>query len=182
MQRRAVFLDKDGTLVRNVPHNVDPQRVEFFPDAFAALRTLQALGFRIVLVSNQPGVALGLFGLAALHQLEWHLRSRLADEGVELTAAYWCPHAGHTDCLCRKPAPGLLIRAAHEHHLDLTMCWMIGDILDDVEAGQRAGCRGLLVDTGGETEWTPGLFREPHAIVKTLQQAADYVRAMEERL
>jgi histidinol-phosphate phosphatase family protein len=179
----AVFLDKDGTLVNNVPYNVDPAHVVLADGAGAALRRLRDRGFVLVLVSNQPGIAQGRFDAAALDAVEARLRALLAEEKVELLACYWCPHdatCGRGDaapCDCRKPAPGLLLRAARAHGIDLARSWMVGDILDDVEAGARAGCRTVLLDNGNETHWERFAERLPDRIVHSLEDAAGTILA-----
>jgi len=177
--RRAVFLDKDGTLVEDVPYNVDPERLRLVPGAGEALRLLRDAGFAFVVVSNQSGVARGLYDEAALDPVRRRLEELLAGEGIDLTDVYFCPHHPHgvrrgyaVECLCRKPMPGLLHRAAQEHEIDLERSWLIGDILDDVEAGVRAGCRTVLVDNGGETEWRMSELRLPHHVAVSLQEAA----------
>jgi D-glycero-D-manno-heptose 1,7-bisphosphate phosphatase len=178
----AAFLDKDGTLVENVPYNVDPARVRLLPGVLEGMRMLQDAGFRLVIVSNQPGIAFARFRRSALDRLEAQLDRLFAAAGVVVTAYAWCPH--HPEgvharyarvCNCRKPEPGLLLETAQRHRLDLTASWMIGDILDDVEAGSRAGCRTVLVDRGGETEWVGGPGREPVAIVHRFDAAASLV-------
>jgi histidinol-phosphate phosphatase family protein len=133
-------------------------------------------------VSNQSGVARGYFGVDALERMEAALASMLACESVPVDGFYWCPHllegsiSGYAvACDCRKPRPGLITRAAHELNLDLKESWMAGDILDDVEAGRRAGCRSALVDSGHETEWRFGPLRVPDVIVADLAQLARYV-------
>lgn len=173
----AVFLDKDGTLVENVPYNVDPALLRFTRGAIDGLRLLAAAGYRLFVVSNQPGIALGRFDAAALARLRDALDDRLRDHGVPLSGFYACPHAPVAEgaprgCDCRKPAPGLLRQAAADHGLDLARSWMIGDILDDIEAGRRAGCRTILLDVGNETVWRPGLLREPHLRAGDLLEAA----------
>jgi D-glycero-D-manno-heptose 1,7-bisphosphate phosphatase len=183
-RRRAVFLDKDGTLVDDVPYNVDPARVALRPGVVEGLRMLQRAGFVLVVVSNQPGVALGYFEHDALRMVEERIDALLSAAGVVLAGYAWCPHhpgGVRADyaiaCDCRKPAPGLLIDAAARHALDLRASWMIGDILDDIEAGHRAGCRTVLVDGGGETQWRRGPGRTPDAVVARFDQAAAVVLA-----
>ena len=183
MERRAVFLDKDGTLVEDVPYNADPARVRLAPGAGAALRALSDAGFALVVVSNQSGVARGYFDCTAVDRVGAHLQQLLAPAGVRLDGYYYCPHhpEGHVApfarrCPCRKPAPGLLYGAAQELGIALERSWMVGDILDDVEAGRAAGCRTVLVDRGHETEWRPGPLREPHERVTSLEEAARRIR------
>ncbi len=176
---RAVFLDKDGTLVEDVPYNVDPERVRLVPGAVQALGALHRRGYQLVVVSNQSGVARGLFDVSALRAIERRLSDLVAPAGIAFAGFYWCPH--HPDgavpgyaiaCDCRKPAPGLLRRAARDLGLDLGASWMVGDILNDVEAGHRAGCRTVLVDNGGETEWLLSPARRPQFVVSSLRDAA----------
>lgn len=181
MTRAAVFLDKDGTLVDDVPFNSDPERIRLAPGATPGLCLLAQAGYELIVVSNQAGVAHGLFAEAALIGVERRLRELLADIGVQLAGFYYCPHdpEGRVEtyavpCACRKPAPGLLLRAAATHDVDLARSWFIGDILDDVEAGNRAGCRTVLI-YGNETEWQWSRQRLPHAIVDNLEDAAHAV-------
>jgi D-glycero-D-manno-heptose 1,7-bisphosphate phosphatase len=178
---RAVFIDKDGTLIDDVPYNVDPERVRFAVGAVDACRLLQQLGYRLVVVTNQPGIAMGLFDRKALSKLENHLTETLAAEGVELTGFYACIHAPSIGpvqgCLCRKPAPGLLLQGARAHGIDVSHSWMVGDILDDVEAGCRAGCRTILLDIGNETVWRRTPMRTPAFKAGSLLEAARIIEA-----
>jgi D,D-heptose 1,7-bisphosphate phosphatase len=176
---KAVFLDKDGTLINDVPYNVDPQHIALTPHAGEGLRLLQQLGYQLLVVSNQSGVARGHFDESALNDVSLRLQQLLQQEGVQLLQCYYCPH--HPDgsvstyaraCDCRKPGDGLLLHAAAEHNIDLTASWMIGDILNDVEAGRRAGCRTILIDNDNETEWALSPERTPDALVTDLREAA----------
>jgi len=180
---RAVFIDKDGTLVDNVPHNVDPAKLRFLPHALDALRRLASHGFQPIVVTNQPGLAYGMFTRGELTQLQCALTEMMAREGVELAGFYACTHAAGAGpvpaCLCRKPAPGLLRQAARAHAIDLQRSWMIGDLLDDIEAGQRAGCRTVLLDVGNEAAWRLSPLRTPHYRVPDWQAAADAILAEE---
>jgi histidinol-phosphate phosphatase family protein len=177
---RAVFLDKDGTIVHDVPYNVDPKRMALLPGVGEGLRKLQDAGFLLFVVSNQPGVALGRFPESALDGVEARLDELLSPFGVMLTGCAWCPHPPigvrtAIACTCRKPRPGLLLDAAATHEIALEHSWMVGDILDDVEAGNRAGCRTILVDRGNETRWRGGRVRTPNAIVYHFADAVDMI-------
>jgi D-glycero-D-manno-heptose 1,7-bisphosphate phosphatase len=180
--RPAVFIDKDGTLVENVPYNVDPAQLRFLPGAVEALGALGQAGFALVVVTNQSGLALGRFTAGAFARLRSALRQRLhAETGITLTDFLHCPHApgegGRPTCLCRKPQPGLLVRAARLHGLDLGASWIIGDTLDDVEAGRRCGCRAVLLDTGGETVWRHSPLRVPQRRTSDWADAAQHIVA-----
>src|SRR5690606_23075202 len=167
--------DKDGTLVRDVAYNVDPARVELSPGAGPALHLLQRHGFALIVITNQPGVGEGRFPAAALEGVRLRLLELLAPHAVALDGFYFCPHApvrGAPACMCRKPEPGLLQRAAAEHGIDLASSWMVGDILNDVEAGRRAGCRTALIDCGNETEWDLSPWRRPDLVASDLGTAA----------
>lgn len=173
----AIFLDKDGTLIDDVPYNVDPARITLAPGAVAGLRRLSRLGYRLLVVSNQPGVAQGRFDVGALEPVRLRLARLLSEQGVHLEGFYYCPHGPDEGCACRKPLPGMLLRAAAEHRIDLAASWMIGDILDDVEAGARAGCRTILIDNGNETLWLRSPLRTPTWIASDLDAAAQLIQA-----
>jgi D,D-heptose 1,7-bisphosphate phosphatase len=151
----AIFLDRDGTI------NEDPgyiDRLEKFvliPGAAEAIRLINNRGLKAIVVTNQSGVARGFFDEAFIAALHAHLAGLLRREGAFLDGFYYCPHhptEGRGQylraCDCRKPAPGLLIRAQQELGLDPARCCMIGDTLNDIEAGRRAGVDGILVRTG----------------------------------
>lgn len=187
MKNRAVFLDKDGTLIEDVPYNVDPALIRLAPAAAEGLRALHDAGYRLIVVSNQSGIARGYFPESALAAVADRVRALLADVGVPLAGFYYCPHhpqgsnpAYAVVCDCRKPQPGLILRAARSHDIDLDRSWLIGDILDDVEAGRRAGCQTILIDDGHETEWTFTHDRLPHHVAANLAEAARIVTAMDQ--
>ncbi len=188
MTRAAVFLDKDGTLIEDAPYNVDPSLIRLTDGAVDGLRALHEAGYALIVVSNQSGVARGLFSEEALHAVESRLRALLAAGGVPLAGFYCCPYHpnGTVDryavaCGCRKPAPGLLQRAARDHDIDLTRSWLVGDILHDIEAGRRAGCRTILLDVGHETEWDLTSVRTPDFLAVNLHDAARQILQADER-
>ncbi|KQV48978.1 HAD-IIIA family hydrolase [Massilia sp. Root335] len=176
---KAVFLDKDGTLVDDLPHNVEPAHIVLCRGAGPALRLMARLGYRLFVVTNQPGIAFGRLAAAAMDGVRARLRELLLDEELALDGFYYCPHHPEgtvapwaAECHCRKPLPGLLLKAAHEHGIDLRASWMVGDILHDVEAGNRAGCRTILIDNGNEMEWRLGPRRVPTRMAPDLYTAA----------
>jgi histidinol-phosphate phosphatase family protein len=143
-----VFLDRDGTLVRETGYLANPDELELLPGVTRALRNLSDAGVPLVVISNQAGVGRGLFTAARVHEVMARLRRRLRAEGVEISAIYFCPHRPDEGCPCRKPKTGLLERAAEDQHLSLAGSVMIGDKRIDAAAGRNAGGRGILVRTG----------------------------------
>lgn len=155
MGRPAVFLDRDGTIVREVEYLRSPQELRLLPRAGQAMRRLNEAGFAVIVVTNQSGIARGLLTEDDLEEIHTVLRRRLARRGVRVDAIYWCPHHPEASrpeyrrrCRCRKPSPGMLLRAGRELDLDLSQSYVVGDSERDVEAGRRAGCRTVLVRTG----------------------------------
>lgn len=182
---RAIFLDKDGTLVENIPYNVDPDLLELTWQAGHGLQLLKQMDYALFVVSNQSGIAKGLFTEASLEPLQHRLAELLAQYGVLLDGFYYCPHSLDgtivryaIPCTCRKPMPGMLYRAAREHGIDLSRSWMIGDILNDIEAGRRAGCKTVLIDNGNETEWKRSALRTPHLTAPNLYAAAAMIKSL----
>jgi D-glycero-D-manno-heptose 1,7-bisphosphate phosphatase len=153
--RRAVFLDRDGTLILNDGDLGDPDRVELLPGVASALRSLRGAGYALVVITNQGGVARGRYDEAAVHATHERLEQVLRHEtGLArvVDAFYFCPfHPQGTveryrrEHPWRKPAPGMLLEAAREHALDLAASWMVGDQERDAQAGAAAGCRSILI-------------------------------------
>jgi len=152
----AVFLDRDGVLIEDRELLVDPAEIHVLDGVGAALGALKNAGFRLVVVSNQAVVARGMITEQAVDTIHERMQSLIRQAGgPELDAVYFCPH--HPDatvpdyrcaCPCRKPRPGMLLRAADEHRLDLKASFMVGDRMTDIMAGAAAGCRTVLVQTG----------------------------------
>ncbi len=147
----CVFFDRDG-IVNRSPGPGYVERVEDFhllPDFVTALRLVLQRGYESVIITNQRGVGKGQMSQATLDAIHQHLRDLLAAEGLSLRAIYFCTEVDR-DHPRLKPQPGMLLEAAQDHHLDLSRSWMVGDNEKDVVAGQRAGCRTLLVRPGDE--------------------------------
>jgi D,D-heptose 1,7-bisphosphate phosphatase len=184
---KAVFLDKDGTLIENEPYNINPEIIRLAAGAGEALSLLRQTGYLLIIISNQSGIARGYFQEQDLLPVAAKLYALCEQLGSPLSGFFYCPHlpegvieAYSCKCDCRKPESGLLYRAAKEHGIDLEQSWMIGDILHDVEAGRRAGCRTVLVDNGNETEWVLSPGRYPHHIARNLVDAARIIHALGE--
>ena len=182
MNDRAVFFETEGTLIKGARDGGDPAKLRLLPGASAGLARLRAAGYRLFAVTHQPGVARGRFREADLALVVRRLEELLAPEDAALDGFYYCPHqpggrvrAYAVECLCRKPSPGLIEDACREHDLDPVRSWMIGDVLDDVEAGRRAGCRSIMIDSGHETAWRRGPERVPHLMAPNLLAAADQI-------
>jgi D-glycero-D-manno-heptose 1,7-bisphosphate phosphatase len=179
---KAVFIDKDGTLVENIPYNIDPVKVCIYKDVPEALRMLNAKGFKIVVVSNQPGIALGHFKKRDFEKFIHFFYKRFEEQGIKLDGFYYCPH--HPDgkvakyskeCKCRKPKSGMILQAAEDLNIDISKSWMVGDILNDVESGKNAGCNTVLIDNGNETEWVLNGQRKPLYTFKKVISAAKMI-------
>jgi D-glycero-D-manno-heptose 1,7-bisphosphate phosphatase len=167
--RRAVFLDRDGVLNERPPaHEYLTSTADFrwLPDAREGVAELARRGYAAVVVSNQRGVARGLVTEATLREIEKVIQAGLEPYGAAIEAFYYCPHGLDEDCPCRKPRPGLLLRAADELGLDLAASVMIGDAPSDVLAGAAAGCRTVLVAPSLESGSRPDL------VVADLPEAA----------
>lgn len=185
MGERAVFLDRDGTLVHPRHYPSRPEELCLYDGIDGELRRLQTAGFRLIVITNQAGLAHGYFTTADLDRMHAHLSEEFQRRGVRLDAIYHCPH--HPDgaiaelaiaCHCRKPQPGMLLRAAADFDLDLQRSWFVGDILDDIEAGKRAGCATILVDIGTESLPT-ATMREPHFVARDTAHALGIISTFE---
>jgi histidinol-phosphate phosphatase family protein len=181
--RPAVFLDKDGTLIEDLPYNVDPRRIRLAPGAAAALPRFHDAGYVIAIVTNQSGIARGYFTPDDLFGVRDHLGAVMAELGVPLAGFYFCPHEpeggddGPPGCECRKPLPGLIHQAAVDLDIDLRRSWFIGDTWMDAVAGRQAGCRTILVgeEYRDVDDWP--LERRPDHVVFDLLSAARIVTA-----
>ena len=187
MSSRAVFLDRDGTLVHASHYPSRPEQLRLYDNIGPALQFLQRQqNFRIIVITNQAGIARGYFTESDLQRMHDYLTDELAVLGVHVDGIYHCPH--HPDgvveelsilCECRKPQPGMLLRAARELDLDLEHSWFVGDILDDVEAGNRAHCHTILVDLGTESLPQQPL-RVPTFVARNTLHALQIIRHVEE--
>lgn len=155
MPNKAIFFDRDGTLNVDVHYLHDPRDFVWVEGAIAAIRWANEHGYLVIVVTNQSGIARGYYDEAAVHHLHDWMNTELEKHNAHIDAFYYCPH--HTEgklpaytksCDCRKPAPGMLLRAIAEHDIDPAASWMFGDAASDVAAAENAGVKGVRY-TGG---------------------------------
>jgi D-glycero-D-manno-heptose 1,7-bisphosphate phosphatase len=181
VKQRAVFLDRDGTLIRDIPYAHRAADLHLLDNAVAGLRSFVALGFKLIVVTNQSGIGRGYFTEEDMRHFHEALEGQLRAEGVELTAIYYCPYhptAGigpyRRPSELRKPGPGMLLRAERHYDLDLAASYMIGDRERDIVAGQAAGCHTILVrDANGAIP--ADLNARPDFIAPDLLAAARFI-------
>lgn len=154
-KHKAVFLDRDGTIIKDLDYLDDPERIELLPGAAEALCSLKDAGFLLVVITNQSGIARGFFDESKYLAVDRRFREILARQGVTLDATYYCPHLPGAavaqydrECDCRKPAPGLFEKAASELRIDFARSWALGDSLRDLEPAKNLGAKTILVLTG----------------------------------
>jgi len=184
MSRRAVLLDRDGTLIEEAGYLDRLERLVLYPYTVDAVRILNRAGFAVVVVTNQAGVARGIVEESFVGEAHRHIAARLEAGGARIDAFYYCPHysTGSVQpyaraCDCRKPQPGLLRRAQEDLDLDLTRSFMVGDRWHDVQAGQAVGARSVLLRSGVGRfeEGSPPPDLVPDAVADTLMDAAAWI-------
>lgn len=189
-KQAAVFLDRDGTINEEVGYLDRPDKLRLTPGAARAIRLINESGMKAIVVTNQSGVARGFFDEAMVAAIHDKLQKMLAEQGAWIDRFYYCPHhpthgkGGYLkECPCRKPAPGMLLKAAKELDIALDESYIVGDTLKDIEAGGRVGVMGVLVQTGYGGESSATLVdsvaesADP-AICKPLQVAANLEEAV----
>lgn len=154
-QTKAVFLDRDGTIIKDANYLSRIEQIELIPEMLLVCKALQEAGYKLFIVTNQSGVARGMFDEATVQEVNAQLQKMLLNEGIVIEKFFYCPHhptAGNNplytkECICRKPHPGMLLQGAQEFSVDLSQSIMIGDKEDDVQAGRAAGCKSFLVQS-----------------------------------
>ena len=183
---RAVFVDRDGVISEEVGYLGDCDRLRLIPHSAEAVKLVNQSGLKIIAITNQSGVARGYFSEEMLGDIHRKMEMLLSDQGAFLDGIYYCPHhpegtveAYRMECDCRKPAAGLLIRAAKEHSIDVSSSYLVGDKHTDIECARRAGARGILVLTGyGRDELKKingGASAQPHYVAADLLDAVQWI-------
>ncbi len=174
MGRPAVFVDRDNTIIVDVGFGKNPGMVKLLPRAAEGLRRLADAGFAIVIVTNQSGLGRGYFKQWELDEVHARLREELRAQGADFHALYYCPHRPDEGCQCRKPRPGLILRAASEMDLDLASSFTVGNSDSDLLAGKAAGTRTILIskNSGGPIA---GSMEQADFIAPDLAKAAHVI-------
>jgi len=170
----AIFLDRDGTINEHIEYLSEPEKFSEIPGSFAAIKRLQESGFRIIVVTNQPGIGLGYFTKEDLFAVNREMLRQASKAGVRIDKIYFCPHSKADQCGCRKPATLFAKRAAEELAVQLDKSFMIGDMSSDIQFGINAGCTSILVKTGksGSDEICQAA---PHHTALNLSDAAEWI-------
>lgn len=175
--KRAVFLDRDGTIAEDVPYCSRVEDFKILPSVSQAIRLLKKHGFSTILITNQSGIARGYFTGEMLSLIHQKMQDELELYDAQVDAIYFCPHHPDDRCGCRKPKPALILQAAREMGIDLKSSYMVGDHDRDVAAGRDAGCRTLLVTTGPDQGKSNRQNKPPDYVADSLYEAAKWIIA-----
>jgi D-glycero-D-manno-heptose 1,7-bisphosphate phosphatase len=177
---RFVFLDRDGTLVRDRGYTHRVEDYELLPGVASGLRRIADAGYRLAVITNQSGIGRGYYSTEQYQDFQAHLVDDLAQRGVHIEASYFCPHRPEAECECRKPRPALLRRAERELGADLARSWVIGDSQVDTELASRGGCRGAVLVLSGSADPTHFGTREVQCAA-SFEEAAEIVIQADQR-
>ena len=172
---RAIFLDRDGTIMRDASHVGEVDQVVLIPNAVPSLKRLQDAGYKLFVITNQSGVGRGYFTREAVESIHTRLNEQFNQAGVRFERYYVCPHHPEDNCECRKPKPKLLLDAAREYGLDLSRSFMIGDRASDIQAGVNAGARSILVLTGVGRETLAKGETKPDHVAHDIAEATTWI-------
>ena len=171
MTKRAVFLDRDGTMAKDVHYCRRPEDFRLFPNTAKAIKLLSEHGFKVIVITNQSGIARGYFTEEALAQIHEKMKAELAKEGAWIDGIYYCPHHPDDNCNCRKPKPKLVLQAAKEHDIDLKHSFVVGDLSLDIDMGKAVGCKTILLRDSPQED----MSISPDYIVSDLLEATQLV-------
>jgi len=181
-KNKAVFMDRDGTIIEDTGYIDSPERVKFLPGSIEAIKRLKDAGYKVVIISNQAGIARGLLTEDMLQTIDKYIHKKILSGGTHIDGSYYCPH--HPEhgvypyrqaCECRKPHTGLVKKAAKEHDLDLSKSFMVGDHSSDIETAKRAGIKSVFVLTGHGPKEKENLKEKPDHFAADLMEAVKWI-------
>jgi len=178
MTNRAVFLDRDGTMAKDVHYCRRPEDFELLPNTAKAVRLLNEHGFRVIVITNQSGIARGYFTEETLAEIHQKMKRELSKEGAWVDDVCYCPHHPDDNCDCRKPKPKLVFDAVKEHNIDLEKSFVVGDLQMDIGLGKAVGCRSILI---GDPPLANGEKAKPDAVAADLLEAAQTILKWENK-
>ena len=191
MKKRAVFLDRDGTINRDVGYPNSYDMVEIYPYSYAAIRKINEAGFLSVIVTNQSGIGRGFIEEKNLRDIHRKLRRDFAKQRAVIDGIYYCPHYEHSDipeyrigCSCRKPNPGMAQQAVRDFHIDTAKSYMIGDKAEDIIFGKNIHATSILLLTGFGKKSIPKLKQkgiDPAHVAETLKEAVEWILQREKK-
>jgi histidinol-phosphate phosphatase family protein len=172
---KAVFVDRDDTVNRDVPYCRHPDDFMLLPGVARGIKSLNKVGLKVVLITNQSGIARGYFTDEILASIHKKMANDLAEQGAHIDAIYYCPHHPDDNCDCRKPKPKLIYQAVAELHIDLSQSFVIGDRLMDIELATTVGCKGVIVPSGQGKEELKASTIIPDYVAPDFESAVQWV-------
>jgi histidinol-phosphate phosphatase family protein len=174
---RAVFIDRDGTISKDVPYCSSPKDFELLPEAAGGIKLLNKHHFQVVVVTNQSGIARGYFTEETLAKIHDKMHDELARQGAHVDSIYYCPHHPDDGCDCRKPSPKMVLQATSDLNIDLSQSYVVGDSAMDIEMGKRAKCKTILIKPGANAGKAIDCSYKPDYIASSVIVAAQLIIA-----
>jgi len=174
-KNRAVIMDRDGTVFKDSHYLRDPNGIQMYPGVISALKKLKKMGWKLIIGTNQSGISRGFLDYKTLNKIHKNFLKICSQSGLKIDDIVFCPHHPSENCHCRKPNPGMLVKAAKKFNLDLKECYVIGDKESDILWGKRVGSKTILVLTGYGREHLKKVKNKADHISKTLPHAVKWI-------